>query len=329
LKLPSFASVCAGFMASVCLISCSRAGVTNQQHADAQQRGQAIYAVWCASCHDAGDLHLVKDPPNLRGVFLRKTLPSGAPATDKQVQKTISEGLGIMPPFKQELTEREIGDLVTFLHGLKARPGAADAIRSHWKHLSHTFIEMVAAMPEDKYDFKPTKKSSSFRDLVMRAIEDNYTNMGYVAGKSRQESEKFAQTYENITTRAGILDALEDSYDYGDMVLADLSDQNASDMVTGTGGERTTRVGAALQAFEDTMDHYGNLVVYLRLNGIVPPDVAEDVGKAIAPGSTQITSSSVTILQGNHVGTHRQHLEGFKGTGSRAWTQNPSAWPRA
>jgi pyruvate-formate lyase-activating enzyme len=72
------------------------------------------------------------------------------------------------------------------------------------------------------------------------------------------------------------------------MVLAELNDQNASDMVTGTGGERTTRVGAALQAFQDTMDHYGNLAVYLRLNGIVPPDMADDVGKAVGPESTQL-----------------------------------------
>jgi cytochrome c553 len=262
--------------------------VTNQQHADAQQRGQAIYAVWCASCHDAGGLHLVKDPPTLRGVFLRKTLPSGAPATDAQVRKTISEGLGIMPPFRQTLNADEIDDLVVFLRSLKANSGNADAMRARWKHLGYIFTQVVEAMPEDKYDFRPTKKSSSFRDLVMRAIEDNYTNMGYVAGKSRQESEKLVQTYKNITTRAGLLDALEDSYDYGDMVLADLNDQNASDMVTGIGGERTTRVGAALQAFADTMDHYGNLVVYLRLNGIVPPDMADDVGKAIGPESTQL-----------------------------------------
>jgi mono/diheme cytochrome c family protein/uncharacterized damage-inducible protein DinB len=273
LKLASAAAV--GFLASVCLISCSRTGVTNEQHADAQQRGQVIFALWCASCHDAGDLHLVKDPPNLRGVFLRKTLPSGAPATDAQVEKTISEGIGIMPPFKQELTEKEIGDLVTFLHGLKASPGAADAIRSHWKHLSHKFIEMVAAMPEDKYTFRPTKRSSSFRELVMQAITDNFANMGYVAGRSCDESKQLADQYKNVTTRAETLDALEDSYDYGEMVLEGLTDQNAADTVTAMCGERTTRLDAALRAFDDVMEHYGNLSMYLRLNGLVPPD-AED-----------------------------------------------------
>ncbi len=263
-------------MAALCLISCSRARVTNEQYADAQQRGQAVYVLWCASCHDAGDLRLVKDPPNLRGVFLSRRLPSGAPATDEQVRKTISEGLGIMPPFKQELTEREIDDLVTFLHGLKASPGAADAIRDHWKHLSHKFIELVAAMPEDKYSFRPTKKSSSFREIVMQAIDDNFTNMAHVAGKSCDESKQLAGQYKNVNTRAETLDALEDSYDYGEMVLEDLTDQNAADTVTAVCAERTTRLGAALRAFDDAMDHYGNLSIYLRLNGIVPPDAPDE-----------------------------------------------------
>lgn len=136
------------------------------------------------------------------------------------------------------------------------------------------FTQIVAAMPEDKYDFRPTKEIRSFRELVMHAIEDNYTHMGFVAGKSREESEKLAAKYKDIRTRAEILDALTESYAYGNTVLAELNNRNAADVVPAMRGEQTTRVGAALQAFEDTMDHYGNLVVYLRLNGIVPPDTA-------------------------------------------------------
>jgi uncharacterized damage-inducible protein DinB len=156
----------------------------------------------------------------------------------------------------------------------QADSGYTAAFRAHWKRISDMFIQIVAAMPEDKYDFRPTKGYRSFRELVMHAIEDNYTHMGYVAGKSREESEKLAVKYKNITTREEILDALEDGYNYGDMVLADMNDQNAGQVVTAMRGQKTTRAGAALQSFEDTMDHYGNLVVYLRLNGIVPPETA-------------------------------------------------------
>jgi len=155
-----------------------------------------------------------------------------------------------------------------------ADSGYPEALRAHWKRISDMFIQIVGAMPENKYDFRPTKGYRSFRELVMHAIEDNYTHMGYVAGKSREESEKLAAKYKNIKTRAEMLDALEDGYAYGDMMLATLNDQNGADVVTAMRGQKTTRAGAALQAFEDTMDHYGNLVVYLRLNGIVPPETA-------------------------------------------------------
>ena len=84
--------------------------------------------------------------------------------------------------------------------------------------------------------------------------------------------DKLAEKYKNARTRAEMLAALRDSYDYGDKVLADLNDQNAMDKVTAMRGEHTNRVGAVLEAFEDQMDHYGNFVVYLRLNGIVPPE---------------------------------------------------------
>jgi hypothetical protein len=75
-----------------------------------------------------------------------------------------------------------------------------------------------------------------------------------------------------VKTRAEILAALIASYDYGNKILADLTDDLAVDEVTAMRGERTTRVGAVLEAFGGEMDHYGNLVAYLRLTGIVPPD---------------------------------------------------------
>ncbi|MBF8305035.1 MAG: hypothetical protein HW398_223 [Acidobacteria bacterium] len=65
-----------------------------------------------------------------------------------------------------------------------------------------------------------------------------------------------------------------ESYDYGDKILADLNDQNALETVSGMRGERMSRMSAYLHALNDIIDHYGNLVVYLRLNGIVPPSTA-------------------------------------------------------
>ena len=259
----------------ICLSSCSRAAVSDHRTSEAQRRGQGLYALWCAPCHNTSDLNLVKDPPNLAGLFLRQTLPSGAPATDEQVRKTISDGRGIMPPFQQSLNADEVDDLMRFLHSL-GNSSNSDVMRAQWKHLRNMFIPMVAAMPEDKYDFRPTKTMRSFLQLVMQAIEANYTNMGYVAGKKQEETESLAAKYKNLRGRTAILDALEDSYDYGDMILASMNDQNTADTVTAKRGDRTTRFDAALQAFEDNIGQYGTLVVYLQLNGVVPPEATED-----------------------------------------------------
>jgi len=104
---------------AICLSSCSGAAVSDRRTSEAQRRGQGLYAFWCAPCHEANDLHLVKNPPRLAGLFLRQTLPSGAAATDEQVRKTISEGRGTMPPFQQTLNRDEVDDLMQFLHGFK------------------------------------------------------------------------------------------------------------------------------------------------------------------------------------------------------------------
>jgi mono/diheme cytochrome c family protein len=84
--------------------------------------GKSVYTTWCAPCHDAKDLHLVKDPPRLGGLFFKPALPSGKPATDEQVEKVIEDGQGIMPPFRNTLNATDVSDLILYLHTLKQNP---------------------------------------------------------------------------------------------------------------------------------------------------------------------------------------------------------------
>jgi len=150
----------------------------------------------------------------------------------------------------------------------------ADAMKLHWARTRKMLTAIVGAMPEDKWDFKPVKEVRSFREMVEHLVEDGYSHIGYVKGMSREESGKLTAKYKGLKTKAELMAALKESYDYGDKVLGELTDANAMEMVSGMRAEKMTRVEAALVAFEDQMDHYGNFVVYLRLNGIVPPDTA-------------------------------------------------------
>ena len=84
-----------------------------------EERGQELFDLHCALCHEAPTPDLKKQPPKLEGLFKPKRLPSGALATDKQVRKTIIEGLRTMPAFDQRLSDQDIDDLVAYLHTLK------------------------------------------------------------------------------------------------------------------------------------------------------------------------------------------------------------------
>ena len=83
------------------------------------QHGEELFDLHCAECHEQANPDLKKQPPKLEGLFRSKTLPSGAPATDEQVRKTIVEGLGTMPAFDQRLSENNVNDLIQYLHTLK------------------------------------------------------------------------------------------------------------------------------------------------------------------------------------------------------------------
>jgi len=85
----------------------------------AEHRGEELFQQNCAVCHEVPNPELKKQPPKLEGLFQRKTLPSGAPATDDQVRKTIIHGIGTMPAFDQRLSDEEVNDLVKYLHRLK------------------------------------------------------------------------------------------------------------------------------------------------------------------------------------------------------------------
>ena len=81
-------------------------------------QGRSLYQNFCAGCHDATGLQLVQQPPKLDGLFRRNKLPSGAPATDKELRNVILQGRGIMPPFDGIVDKDDVEALVQYLHTL-------------------------------------------------------------------------------------------------------------------------------------------------------------------------------------------------------------------
>jgi len=96
------------------------------RRAKAVARGNHLFKMHCGGCHGPRRLDLEKVPPDLNGVFARRFLPSGRPATDDVVRSTILTGRGgIMPSFERSLSDEDIQDIILYLHTLKAPPKAA------------------------------------------------------------------------------------------------------------------------------------------------------------------------------------------------------------
>jgi uncharacterized damage-inducible protein DinB len=132
------------------------------------------------------------------------------------------------------------------------------------------FVDAVEAMPEDKFNFAPTegefKGVRSFAGQVKHVTGSSYYFFGG-PGMTEADVKAKEDAVEKLTSKAEIVQALKDSFTNAHSFVDGITAENA--FVTMPNG--STRAGMAAFGLAHMMDHYGQLVVYLRMNGIVPP----------------------------------------------------------
>jgi uncharacterized damage-inducible protein DinB len=137
--------------------------------------------------------------------------------------------------------------------------------------MEQQFVSAAEAMPEDKFNFAPPASLGEFKDVrtfaqqIKHVAESNYYFFG---GPDFTEAGAKAMTdsIEKLTTKADILKALKDSFAKAHVYVDSITAENAF-VQTAHG----TRAGMASFGIAHVMDHYGQMVVYLRMNVIVPP----------------------------------------------------------
>jgi uncharacterized damage-inducible protein DinB len=129
--------------------------------------------------------------------------------------------------------------------------------------------EVVAAaekMPEQNYSFKPTPEVRSFGQLVGHVADAQYGFCSTAAG----EPEPMKDIEKTKTTKADLVIALKDAIAYCNKVYAGMTDAQGSQMVK-VMNYNLARLTVLSVNTAHTDEHYGNMVTYLRLKGIVPP----------------------------------------------------------
>ena len=150
----------------------------------------------------------------------------------------------------------------------------ASAIKSTWGFLETDFISLADAMPAEKFSFAPKqgefKGVRAFSEQVKHVACANFAFFNEIEGKQPPPDCEHGGP-DPAKSKAEIMKYLRDSFAYADRVLATINAKNALAPVSGPYGGPSTKLGVAVLAVWHASDHYGQMVEYLRLNGIIPP----------------------------------------------------------
>jgi len=153
----------------------------------------------------------------------------------------------------------------------RAAPSPSQAVLESWNEIGRKLIAMAEDFPEDKYDFKPTPAQQSFAQRLLHAAGVNYffTNLA-MGQKPPDEEDPKRDLYK---TRADVAAFVKKSFADGAAAIQARGDKGMSDLVTDPDSNQQVRVADLAYGFiEHSGEIYGQLAVYYRVAGLVPPE---------------------------------------------------------
>ena len=135
-----------------------------------------------------------------------------------------------------------------------------------YRRVKDILLRSAEKMPEENYSFKPVDTVRSYGQIVGHVADAQYTFCSIALGE-KNPGLKIEQTK---TSKADLIAALKDAFAYCDKAYDGMTDASAIQMVKLFGND-APRLGALTVNNMHNMEHYGNLVTYMRMKNIVPP----------------------------------------------------------
>jgi uncharacterized damage-inducible protein DinB len=154
-------------------------------------------------------------------------------------------------------------------------PSLASSAKAMHAMIRRDLAEAAENMPADEYAFRPTPQVRTFGQIIGHVVDANFFFCSQAAG----EKSPATADYEQITDKATLVKALNHSLLYCDRVYAATTDAGFIQpvqiaRVVGTGSTNTVRGAVLMYNIAHNNEHYGNLAVYMRQKGLVPPSTA-------------------------------------------------------
>lgn len=168
-----------------------------------------------------------------------------------------------LPVHTQEAAKKDVA--------IKPAPSPSQAVLEAWNDIGRKLIAMAEDFPEDKYDFKPNPTQRGFAEQLLHAASVNYffTNLALGEKPPAEEDPK----RENYKTKADVAAFVKKSFADGAAAITAKGDKGISSMVVDPDAHQQVRLSdLAYGLIEHSGEHYGQLAVYYRSAGLVPPE---------------------------------------------------------
>ncbi|MGA7060796.1 MAG: DinB family protein [Candidatus Acidiferrales bacterium] len=175
----------------------------------------------------------------------------------------VAAGAAVTPAHAQDMAKQASAP--------KPVPGASQAVLEQWNDIGRKLIAMAEDFPDDKYDFKPTPAVGTFAQRLIHAAHANEFFINAVEG--RKMPPMADPNRDQFKTKADVVAFVKKSFADGAAAIKAKGDKGMSDVVVDPFANEQTRISDFAYGFvEHSGEIYGQLSVYYRVAGLVPPE---------------------------------------------------------
>jgi uncharacterized damage-inducible protein DinB len=144
---------------------------------------------------------------------------------------------------------------------------AAASLKSFYEYSKRYIIGAAEKMPAEHFSFKPTPEVRSYAELFGHIMNTNYGACAAIKGEANPNKDDLEKT---ARTKDEVIQAVKASFDYCDGAFKTMTDATLKETFK-SGTREVSKASRAVLVAVHSFEHYGNLVTYLRLKGVVPP----------------------------------------------------------
>jgi uncharacterized damage-inducible protein DinB len=171
--------------------------------------------------------------------------------------------LAILPVLAQDAAKKEAP---------KPAPSPSQAVLEQWNEIGRKLIAIAEDLPEDKYDYKPNADSRTFRAMLLHVSGSMYYFTDIAQAKKPRYPDEPKPADLKINNKADLVNFVKQCVTDGADLIKAKGDKGMNEAVNSGGPHLDRLYDLAYGLIEHSGEHYGNLVVYYRANGMVPPE---------------------------------------------------------